>query len=135
MMSAVAMGATAFQKGLGGVHALSHPFGAIYHTYHGTMNAVCMPAVLQFSRPAIDGAIGQAAAYLGVSEEFDGSCAFVDDLIASLQIPPSLLGLGIEVPDIERIVSGALEDPSTGGNPVEITAENTREILLKIFCV
>lgn len=114
---------------------MSHPFGAIYHTYHGTMNAVCMPAVLQFSRPAIDGAIGQAAAYLGVSEEFDGSCAFVDDLIASLQIPPSLLGLGIEVPDIERIVSGALEDPSTGGNPVEITAENTREILLKIFCV
>ncbi|MBT8458422.1 MAG: iron-containing alcohol dehydrogenase [Boseongicola sp.] len=133
MMSAAAMGATAFQKGLGAIHALSHPIGAIYHTHHGTTNAVCMPAVLQFNRPAIDAVIGQAAAYLGVPGGFDGFCAFVDDLNASLQIPTSLSGLGIEGPDIERIVSGALKDPSTGGNPIEMTAENTRELLLKIL--
>ena len=53
MMSAAAMGASAFQKGLGAIHALSHPIGAMYHTHHGTTNAVCMPAVLQFNRPAI----------------------------------------------------------------------------------
>ncbi|NNJ67618.1 MAG: iron-containing alcohol dehydrogenase [Boseongicola sp.] len=132
MMSAAAMGATAFQKGLGAIHALSHPIGAIYHTHHGTTNAICMPAVLQFNKPATEGVIGEAAAYLGVSGGFDGFCAFVDDLNASLQIPKTLAGLGIENPDIERIVSGALKDPSTGGNPVEMTAENTRELLLKI---
>ena len=54
MMSAAAMGATAFQKGLGAIHALSHPIGAIYHTHHGTTNAVCMPAVLQFNKPQVD---------------------------------------------------------------------------------
>ncbi|WP_420012923.1 iron-containing alcohol dehydrogenase [Tateyamaria sp.] len=132
MMSAAAMGATAFQKGLGAIHALSHPIGAIYHTHHGTTNAVCMPAVLQFNRPAIEGVIGDAARYLGIDGGFDGFCSFVDNLNASLGIPASLTALGIENPDIDRIVAGALIDPSTGGNPVEMTAQNTRELLLKI---
>ena len=65
MMSAAAMGATAFQKGLGAIHALSHPIGAHHHTHHGTTNAVCMPAVLRFNRPAIEEVLGRAAAYLG----------------------------------------------------------------------
>ncbi|WP_299622634.1 iron-containing alcohol dehydrogenase [uncultured Tateyamaria sp.] len=132
MMSAAAMGATAFQKGLGAIHALSHPIGAIYHTHHGTTNAVCMPAVLQFNRPAIEGVIGDAARYLGIDGGFDGFCSFVDNLNVSLGIPASLTALGIENPDIDRIVAGALIDPSTGGNPVEMTAQNTRELLLKI---
>lgn len=132
MMSAAMMGATAFQKGLGAIHALSHPIGAIYHTHHGTTNAVCMPAVLQYNKPAITGVIGDAANYLGISGGFDGFCAFVDDLNASLGIPKSLAELGIENPDIERIVDGALTDPSTGGNPIEMTRENTTELLLKI---
>ena len=132
MMSAAAMGATAFQKGLGAIHALSHPIGAIYHTHHGTTNAVCMPAVLQFNRPAIEGVIGDAANYLGIDGGFDGFCAYVDGLNAELGIPTSLAGLGIENPDVDRIVAGALTDPSTGGNPVEMTAENTRGLLLKI---
>ena len=132
MMSAAAMGATAFQKGLGAIHALSHPIGAMYHTHHGTTNAVCMPAVLQFNRSAIADRFNMAAGYPGISGGFDGFCAYVDDLNARLGIPRSLSDLGIASLDIDRVVAGALSDPSTGGNPIEMTAENTRELLLKI---
>ena len=132
MMSAAAMGATAFQKGLGAIHALSHPIGAIYHTHHGTTNAVCMPAVLQFNKPAIADRMTMAANYLGIAGGFDGFCAYVDDLNASMNIPKTLSAMGIENPDIDRIVAGAMIDPSTGGNPVAMTAENTRALLLQI---
>jgi len=130
MMSAAAMGATAFQKGLGAIHALSHPIGAMHHTHHGTTNAVCMPAVLQFNKPAIAGVITDAANYLGIDGGFDGFCAYVDELNASLGIPKTLTELGVKDPDIDRIVAGALADPSTGGNPVEMTKENTKALLL-----
>ena len=132
MMSAAAMGATAFQKGLGAIHALSHPIGAIYHTHHGTTNAVCMPAVLRFNKPAIKDTLAEAANYLDISGGFDGFCKFVDDLNDSLVIPKSLAGLGIEKPDIDRIVSGALIDPSTGGNPIKMTEKNTRKLIIEI---
>lgn len=132
MMSAAVIGATAFQKGLGAIHALSHPIGAIYHTHHGTTNAVCMPAVLQFNRPAIEDVIGNAANYLGIRGGFDGFCSYIDDLNASLGIPKTLREMGIDNPDIDRIVAGALSDPSTGGNPIEMTEENTRKLLLEI---
>ena len=132
MMSAAAMGATAFQKGLGAIHALSHPIGAIYHTHHGTTNAVCMPAVLKFNKPAIKDTLAEAANYLGISGGFDGFCKFVDELNDSLAIPKSLADLGIENPDIDRIVSGALIDPSTGGNPIKMTEENTRKLIIEI---
>jgi len=130
MMSAAAMGATAFQKGLGAIHALSHPIGAMYHTHHGTTNAVCMPAVLQFNKPAITGVIEQAANYLGIKGGFDGFCTYVDDLNASLGIPKTLTELGVVNLDVERVVAGALMDPSTGGNPIEMTKENTTKLLL-----
>ena len=132
MMSAAIMGATGFQKGLGAIHALSHPIGAMYHTHHGTTNAVCMPAVLQFNRPAIQDVMHSAANYLGISGGFDGFCAYVDDLNASLGIPRKLSGLGIKNPDIERIVAGALSDPSISGNPIAMTQENTTTLLLEI---
>ena len=130
MMSAAAMGATAFQKGLGAIHALSHPIGAIHHTHHGTTNAVCMPAVLQFNKSAITGVIEQAARYLDIDGGFDGFCTYVDSLNASLGIPKTLTELGVENPDIDRIVAGALSDPSTGGNPIAMTKENTTKLLL-----
>ncbi|MBD3663915.1 iron-containing alcohol dehydrogenase [Sulfitobacter aestuariivivens] len=133
MMSAAAMGATAFQKGLGAIHALSHPIGAIYHTHHGTTNAVCMPAVLQFNSTAIVERFDTAANYLGIPGGFDGFCAYVDNLNASMGIPRTLSGLGIENLDVDRVVEGALADPSTGGNPIEMTRDNTRELLLKIL--
>ena len=133
LMSAAAMGATAFQKGLGAIHALSHPIGAIYHTHHGTTNAVCMPAVLQFNKEVIAPRFQQVAHYLGIDGGFDGFCDFVDDLNAGLGIPSSLSALGIENLDVDRVVAGALSDPSTGGNPVEMTRENTTKLLLEII--
>jgi alcohol dehydrogenase class IV len=130
MMSAAIMGATAFQKGLGAIHALSHPIGAIYHTHHGTTNAVCMPAVLQFNKIAICDDIKRASNYLDIRGGFDGFCEYVDNLNASLGIPKTLTELGVKDPDIKRIVAGALVDPSAGGNPVAMTEENTTKLLL-----
>ncbi len=133
MMSAAAMGATAFQKGLGAIHALSHPIGAMYHTHHGTTNAVCMPAVLQFNKPAVTEVLAQAANYLDIPDGFDGFCRYVDSLNDSLGIPKSLTDLGLTTVDVDRVVAGALSDPSRGGNPVEMTQQNTKELLLKIL--
>lgn len=133
MMSAAIIGATAFQKGLGAIHALSHPIGAIYHTHHGTTNAVCMPAVLQFNRSAVHIKMEQAANYLDISDGFDGFCRYVDELNRSLGIPEQLSGLGVVDADVDRLVAGALADPSRGGNPIEMTEENTTKLLLEIL--
>ena len=133
MMGAAAMGATAFQKGLGAIHAISHPVGAVHHTHHGTTNAVCMPAVLQFNKPAIEERFTQAASYLGISGGFDGFCAFVDEFNASMNIPKTLTALGVIDPDVERLVESALRDPSTGGNPIEMTYDNTKQLLLTML--
>jgi 4-hydroxybutyrate dehydrogenase len=122
------MGATAFQKGLGAIHALSHPIGAMYHTHHGTTNAVCMPAVLQLNADKIRERFDQAGGYLGITGGFDGFCQFVDNFNARLNIPQRLSGLGVENPDIDQLVAGALADPSCGGNPVELTRENLRHL-------
>ena len=130
MMSAAAMGATAFQKGLGAIHALSHPIGAIHHTHHGMTNAVVMPAVLRFNRTAIERPLGRAAQYLGIKGGYEGFCAYVDVLNDSLGVPKSLKALGVKNPDIDRLIEGALKDPSTGGNPVKMTQANTRVLLL-----
>lgn len=132
MMSAAAMGATAFQKGLGAIHALSHPLGAIYHTHHGTTNAVCMPAVLQFNKTAIEDRFKLVSAYLGIDGGFEGFCNYVDDLNGSMKIPKTLSELGIDNPDIDRLVKDALADPSTGGNPIEMTEKNTRTLFEEI---
>jgi 4-hydroxybutyrate dehydrogenase len=129
MMSAAAMGATAFQKGLGAIHALSHPIGAVHHTHHGTTNAVCMPEVLRFNADAIRERFDAAAAYLGIAGGFDGFRAFVDELNAELAIPKTLSDLGVSDPDLDALVEAALRDPSTGGNPVKMTQENTRKLL------
>lgn len=128
MMSAAAMGAVAFQKGLGAIHSLSHPIGAVYNTHHGTTNAVVMPMVLDFNRPAIEGVITSAAAYLGIAGGFDGFRARVMDLRAELAIPANLTALGVKAADLDMLTGMALEDPSCGGNPVEMTEANTRAL-------
>jgi len=132
MMSAAMMGATAFQKGLGAIHALSHPIGAIYHTHHGTTNAVCMPAVLQLNKDVIRDRFNQAAAYLNIAGGFEGFCDFVDDFNDSFGIPKTLSGLGVKNPDIDQLVARALSDPSCGGNPVILTPENVRKLFEKV---
>ncbi|MDJ1008387.1 MAG: iron-containing alcohol dehydrogenase [Paracoccaceae bacterium] len=128
MMSAAAMGAVAFQKGLGAIHALSHPVGAVHHTHHGTTNAVCMPAVLRFNAPAIRGRFDLAASYLGLDGGFDGFCDFVDRFNARFGVPERLSGLGVANPDLDALTAAALRDPSVGGNPVEMTRANTRKL-------
>ncbi|OZB17290.1 MAG: alcohol dehydrogenase [Rhodobacterales bacterium 34-62-10] len=129
MMAAAAMGAVAFQKGLGAIHAISHPIGAVHNTHHGTTNAVVMQPVLRFNRTAIEGRIEQAAAYLGIEGGFGGFYAFVGQLNAELGIPANLTALGVTNPDLAALTVSALQDPSTGGNPVEMTAANTRALL------
>ena len=129
MMSAAAMGATAFQKGLGAIHALSHPLGAMYHTHHGTTNAVVMLPVLRANRPAIETQLSAAADYLGIGGGFDGFYSFISELISGLDIPPNLTALGVENPDIDAVVRAALADPSAGGNPIEMTYDTTKSLL------
>ena len=125
MMSAAAMGAVAFQKGLGAIHSLSHPIGAVYGTHHGTTNAVVMPMVLDMNRAAIEARIEKAAAYLGIKGGFDGFRAAIMDLRKTLNIPENLTALGVTNPDLDMLTDMALEDPSCGGNPVAMTRENT----------
>jgi alcohol dehydrogenase class IV len=128
MMSAATMGATAFQKGLGAIHALSHPIGAFYNSHHGTTNAVVMAPVLKFNRAAIETRIEALAAYLGIAGGFDGFYNYVVELNASLGIPANLTELGVTDPDLDWLVASALKDPSVGGNPIEMNAKNTRAL-------
>ena len=128
MMAAAAMGATAFQKGLGAIHALSHPIGAHHHTHHGTTNAVVMPAVLRFNQQAVAAPLARAAAYLGIAGGYEGFCEFVSEQNVTLGIPATLTALGVTAPDLDALTAAALEDPSVGGNPVKMTAEATRKL-------
>lgn len=128
MMSAAAMGAVAFQKGLGAIHSLSHPIGAVYNTHHGTTNAVVMPMVMEFNRPAIEDRIKAAAAYLGIEGGFAGFHDAVMELRAKLGIPENLSALGVQFKDLDMLTEMALEDPSCGGNPIPMTRENTRAL-------
>lgn len=128
MMSAAMMGATAFQKGLGAIHAMSHPIGAMYHTHHGTTNAVCMPAVLALNAPAIRERFDRCASYLGIEGGFDGFTEFVTAFNASLDVPRRLADLGVSAPDINRLVADALKDPSCAGNPVPLTETTLRDL-------
>lgn len=132
MMAAAAMGATAFQKGLGGMHALSHPIGALYDTHHGMTNAVFMPYVLAFNRGAIEERIRRLAAYLDLPNPgFDSFQAWVVELRQHLGVPHTLGELGVTLDDValERVAAMAIVDPSAGGNPVQFDLEAARTIL------
>ncbi|MBX3578892.1 MAG: iron-containing alcohol dehydrogenase [Rhizobiaceae bacterium] len=133
MMSAAAMGATAFQKGLGAIHSLSHPIGALYDTHHGMTNAVFMPYVLDFNRKAIEERITRLAAYLGIKGGFDGFAKAVLKLRKDLKVPHTLPGL-IKGLDMDRkrkglIADMAIVDPTAGGNPVKLTRKAALALL------
>ncbi|HEV7416540.1 MAG TPA: iron-containing alcohol dehydrogenase [Tianweitania sediminis] len=133
MMSAAAMGATAFQKGLGAIHSLSHPIGALYDTHHGMTNAVFMPYVLAFNRPAIEGRIERLTGYLGIQGGFDGFVHRIMDLRAQLGVPSTLTdllgGRVLSDEEIDRVAAMAIVDPTAGGNPLELTKQNVRSLL------
>ncbi|MCC6864027.1 MAG: iron-containing alcohol dehydrogenase [Rhodobacteraceae bacterium] len=128
MMSAAAMGAVAFQKGLGAIHSLSHPIGAIYNTHHGTTNAVVMPMVLDFNRSAIEERLEKAAAYIGIAGGFNGFRQAVVNLRSKLAIPANLTAMGVEASRLDELTEMALEDPCCGGNPIAMTRKNTRAL-------
>jgi alcohol dehydrogenase class IV len=129
MLSAALMGATAFQKGLGAIHALSHPIGAIYNTHHGTTNAVVMKKVLNFNKDYIHDKIQKLSIYLDIKNGFNGFTDFVDDLCNDLNIPVCLKDIGVEENQIELIASMAIVDPTASGNPRELTFNNTLNLL------
>jgi len=129
LMSAAAMGATAFQKALGAIHALSHPVGALYDTHHGMTNAVFMPYVLQVNRPAIEAKIQRLAAYCGMAPSFDTFLKAVLDLRRSLGVPHTLPEFKVDASKRDLIGDMAVVDPTAGGNPVPVT----KELALDIF--
>jgi len=128
MMSAAAMGATAFQKALGAIHALSHPVGSLHHTHHGMTNAVFMPYVLIFNRAAIDEKLARVAAYLGLKPSFQGFLDWVLALRESLGVPHTLAGLGVDDRNAAEIARMAPHDPTAGGNPVPLDEVGARRI-------
>jgi alcohol dehydrogenase class IV len=128
MMSAAMMGAAAFQKGLGAIHSLSHPIGALYDTHHGMTNAVFMPYVLAFNRPAIEKRIDRLTGYLGIEAGFDGFMGAVLDLRAKIGVPHTLAELGVDEARRDDIAAMAIVDPTAGGNPVELTVDGAKTI-------
>jgi alcohol dehydrogenase len=134
MLAAATMGATAFQKGLGAMHALSHPIGALAGTHHGLTNAVLMPYVLRFNREAIEERIARLAAYAGIAPPtFDGFLEWVLTLRRKLDIPETLGALGVGEDQIETLARMAEADPSAGGNPLPFDAAAARRVLAAAF--
>ena len=132
MLIASSMGATAFQKGLGAMHSLSHPCGANLNTHHGLTNAVVMPYVLAWNRPAIEGKVGRLAAYLGLAQHsFDGFLDWVLELRADVGIPHTLADIGVREEHAAAFAPQALADPSTGGNPLPMTEDDFRALYLR----
>jgi alcohol dehydrogenase class IV len=131
MLVCSSMGATAFQKGLGGMHALAHPLGALYDAHHGTLNAILMPYVLKANRVAVEKRITCLAAYLELEEPgFTGFMNWVVQLREQLEIPATLAALGIDEDLADKVAKMATEDPSAGGNPIPFSQEQYRQLFV-----
>ncbi len=128
MMAAAAMGATAFQKGLGAIHSLSHPVGSLYGTHHGMTNAVFMPYVLDLNRPAIEAQAARLSAYLGLEPGFAGLRRWVLQLREEIGVPHTLVAFGVPTHEADRVAMMAVEDPTAGSNPVKLTKENAKAV-------
>ena len=123
MLTAASMGATAFQKGLGAIHSLSHPVNALNNVHHGLSNAIFMPYVLTFNKDVIEKKIIKICDYLELQDRsFDGFINWVLDLRTKLNMPHKLSEV-IDEKDfqLDRLSKMALEDPSTGGNPKKLS--------------
>ena len=133
MLSAALMGATAFQKGLGAMHAISHPVGAIYNTHHGTTNAVVMEKVLKFNKELIQKKIDHLAIYLELEGGFESFIDFINQLCRNLKIPKSLKEMGVKEDQFHLISQMAIKDPTASGNPRKMTLENTLKLLQNCY--
>jgi hypothetical protein len=129
MMVASTMGATAFQRGLGGMHALAHPLGALYNSHHGLLNAILMPYVLNANRSAIEPPLTRLASYLELqSPGFDSFFAWILSLREQLGIPQNLSEIGINQDRAQEVGAMAFKDAAAAANPISFSAERYTEI-------
>jgi alcohol dehydrogenase class IV len=129
MLAASQMGSTAFQKGLGAIHSLSHPIGAVLDTHHGLTNAVALPYVLQFNREAIEQRIIRLARYLALPKPgFHGFLDWVIELRRELKIPETFADLGMKAEHLDRFSEMAAVDPTAGSNPVKAGVAEMRKM-------
>ena len=128
MMVAATMGSTAFQKGLGAIHSLSHPVNSVYNIHHGLSNAIFMPYVLTFNKKEIEKKIIKLSEYLELKEKsFNCFLEWTLNLRKDLNIPHKLSDVANVKPDeIDKLSQMALDDPSTPGNPKKLTLENIK---------
>ena len=134
MLAGSSMGSTAFQKGLGAIHSLSHPVGAIYNTHHGLTNAVFMPYVLTRNREAIEDKIIAAGKYLNLKKtNFEGFMEWILDLRKQLKIPHTLKDLINDESKFKEMSKMAFKDPSTSGNPIKLNEDDFLRLYLDSF--
>ena len=127
MLAAASMGSTAFQKGLGAIHSLSHPVNAQFNIHHGLSNAIFMPYVLTFNKNEISERIISICDYLGLEKSFDSFIKWVMDLREEFNIPHKLSDVIDEGKiDLDKLSKMAFDDPSTGGNPKRLTKEDMK---------
>lgn len=126
MITSSSMGATAFQKGLGAIHSLSHPVNAVFNVHHGLSNGIFMPYVLTFNRPTIENKISKLNEYLGLNKNsFNSFVDWVLDLRDKIKIPHTLSeSAKLTDKDIEKLSPMALDDPCTPGNPKKPTLDD-----------
>jgi alcohol dehydrogenase class IV len=129
MMAAATMGATAFQKGLGAIHSLSHTVGALYDKHHGLLNAVFFPYVVLFNRSAIGDKMSHLARFLDLpTAGFDGVLEWVMDLRKAIGIPHSLAELSVDDSKLDKMVADAVADPTAPTNPRPLDAASARRL-------
>jgi len=129
MMAAATLGATAFQKGLGAIHSLSHPVGALYDKHHGLLNAVFMPYVLLFNRSEIGDKMTHLSRFLGLSKPgFDGVLDWMMELRKAIGIPHSLAELNVDDSRLDKMVADAVADPTAPTNPRPLDAGSARRL-------
>jgi alcohol dehydrogenase class IV len=127
LLAAASMGSTAFQKGLGAIHSLSHPVNAQFNIHHGLSNAIFMPYVLTFNKNVIENKIITICDYLNLKKNFQSFLDWILDLRKKLNIPHKLSDVvDIKKVDLEQLSKMAFEDPSTGGNPKKITIDDMK---------
>nr|WP_205600995.1 iron-containing alcohol dehydrogenase [Halomonas socia] len=131
MLVASSMGATAFQRGLGAMHALAHPLGALYDAHHGTLNAILMPYVLRANQQAIGEPMVRLGRYLDLRQP--GTAAVIDwvlELRERLAVPHTLAALKIDTQQADKVGQMAVADPSSGTNPIAFDANQYRDIFV-----
>ena len=134
MLAASSMGSIAFQKGLGAIHSLSHPVGALYNTHHGLTNAVFMPYVIKKNREVIEDKLIALSRYIELSNQsFDGFMNWLLNLREFLKIPHTLKELIQEDTRLEEMSTIALIDPSTGGNPIDLNKSDFLQLYQDSF--